>query len=43
HMINISAAMGAQFVAEFTDFVETIKALGPSPLSGETGNTRTGS
>ncbi|MCP4391148.1 MAG: hydrogenase iron-sulfur subunit [Gammaproteobacteria bacterium] len=42
-MINISAAMGAQFVAEFTDFVETIKALGPSPLSGETGNTRTGS
>jgi coenzyme F420-reducing hydrogenase delta subunit len=42
-MINISAAMGAQFVAEFTNFVETIKALGPSPLSGETGNTRTGS
>ncbi len=42
-MINISAAMGAQFVAEFTDFVETIKTLGPSPLSGETGNTRTGS
>ncbi|MCP4998281.1 MAG: hydrogenase iron-sulfur subunit [Hyphomicrobiales bacterium] len=43
HMINISAAMGAQFVAEFTKFVETIKALGPSPLSGETGHTRTGS
>jgi coenzyme F420-reducing hydrogenase delta subunit len=43
HMINISAAMGAQFVTEFTNFVETIKALGPSPLSGETGNTRTGS
>ena len=42
-MINISAAMGAQFVAEFTDFVETIKTLGPSPLSGETGITRTGS
>ncbi len=42
-MINISAAMGAQFVTEFTDFVETIKTLGPSPLSGETGNTRTGS
>ena len=42
-MINISAAMGAQFVAEFTNFVETIKTLGPSPLSGETGITRTGS
>ena len=39
-MINISAAMGAQFVNEVTDFVETIKALGPSPLSGETSNTR---
>ncbi len=39
-MINISAAMGAQFAAEVTDFVETIKALGPSPLSGETSNTR---
>ncbi len=42
-MINISAAMGAQFVTEVTNFVETIKALGPSPLSGETGDTRTGS
>ncbi len=42
-MINISAAMGAQIVTEFTDFVETIKKLGPSPLSGETSNTRTGS
>ncbi len=39
-MITISAAMGAQFVTEVTDFVETIKALGPSPLSGNTGNTR---
>ncbi|MEE8365551.1 MAG: hydrogenase iron-sulfur subunit [Gammaproteobacteria bacterium] len=39
-MINISAAMGAQFVTEVTDFVETIKALGPSPLSGATSNTR---
>ncbi len=43
HMINISAAMGAQFVAEFTSFVETIRELGPSPLSGETGKPRTGS
>ncbi len=42
-MINVSAAMGAQFVAEFTNFVETIKTLGPSPLSGATGITRTGS
>ena len=42
-MINVSAAMGAQFVAEFTNFVDTIKTLGPSPLSGETSNTRAGS
>lgn len=41
-MINISAAMGAQFVAEVSDFVTTIKQLGPSPLSGNTANTRTG-
>ncbi len=42
-MVNISAAMGAQFVVEIANFVETIKELGPSPLSGETSNTRTGS
>jgi len=42
-MINVSAAMGAQFVAEFTNFVDTIKTLGPSPLSSETSNTRAGS
>ena len=42
-MINISAAMGAQFAVEVNNFVETIKKLGPSPLSGNTGNTRTGS
>ena len=42
-MINISAAMGAQFAIEVTNFFETIKALGPSPLSGETSNTRIGS
>jgi len=42
-MINISAAMGAQFVTEVTNFFETIKVLGPSPLSGETSNTRIGS
>ncbi len=34
-MINISAAMGEQFVIEITNFVEAIAALGPSPLSGE--------
>ncbi|MBS1269465.1 MAG: hypothetical protein MAG794_00416 [Gammaproteobacteria bacterium] len=39
-MIHISAAMGAQFVAEVTNFVETIKDLGPSPLSRDTGNAR---
>ena len=42
-MINISAAMGAQFATEVTHFFETIKVLGPSPLSGDTSNTRTGS
>ncbi len=39
-MINISAAMGAQFVTEVTSFVEDIKQLGPCPLSGKTGKTR---
>ena len=39
-MINISAAMGEQFVIEVTNFVEAIEALGPSPLSGEAGNLR---
>jgi len=32
-MINISAAMGAQFAEKVTEFVETIKALGPSPIA----------
>jgi len=35
-MINISAAMGAQFVTEITEFVEAVEALGPSPLSADT-------
>jgi coenzyme F420-reducing hydrogenase delta subunit len=39
-MINISAAMGEQFVVEVTNFVEAIAALGPSPLSGEAGRPR---
>ncbi len=39
-MINVSAAMGAQFAAEVTRFVETLKALGPSPLSGNNRNAR---
>jgi coenzyme F420-reducing hydrogenase delta subunit len=39
-MINISAAMGEQFVIEVTDFVEAIEALGPSRLSGVAGNPR---
>jgi len=34
-MINISAAMGEQFVIEISNFVEAIDALGPSPLSGK--------
>jgi len=33
-MINVSAAMGEQFVTEVTGFVEAIEALGPSPLQG---------
>jgi len=39
-MINISAAMGAQFVIEVTSFVEAIEALGPSPLSAEADKPR---
>ena len=39
-MINVSAAMGEQFVTEVTSFVEAIETLGPSPLSGKTGNSR---
>jgi len=39
-MINISAAMGEQFVIEITNFVEAIEALGPTPLSGVTGKPR---
>jgi len=37
-MINISAAMGEQFVIEITNFVEAIEALGPTPLSGNAGD-----
>lgn len=37
-MINVSAAMGEQFVIEVTDFVEAIETLGPSPLTGKTVN-----
>jgi coenzyme F420-reducing hydrogenase delta subunit len=40
-MINVSAAMGEQFVIEVTNFVEAIEALGPSPLSGEAGKPGT--
>jgi coenzyme F420-reducing hydrogenase delta subunit len=32
-MINVSAAMGAQFAEQVTGFVDTLEALGPSPLS----------
>ncbi len=31
-MINISAAMGAQFAEKVQEFAETIKELGPSPI-----------
>ncbi len=33
-MINISAAMGAQFAERVQEFAETIKELGPSPIAG---------
>ena len=33
-MINISAAMGAQFAELASEHVETVRALGPSPLRG---------
>ena len=39
-MINVSAAMGDQFTIEMTRFSEAMLALGPSPLSGNTGATR---
>jgi len=39
-MINISAAMGEQFAIEITNFVEAIEALGPSPLSVDSGHAR---
>lgn len=34
-MINISAAMGVQFAQLATEHVETVRALGPSPLRRE--------
>jgi len=39
-MINISAAMGEQFVIEMKNFVEAIETLGPTPLSGSAGKLR---
>jgi coenzyme F420-reducing hydrogenase delta subunit len=39
-MINVSAAMGAQFATEVTEFVQAIEALGPSPLSGPASKPR---
>ncbi len=32
-MINISAAMGAQFAEKVQEFAETIKEVGPSPIT----------
>ncbi len=39
-MINVSAAMGAQFAELVTGFVESLEALGPSPLSRTTCRAR---
>ena len=33
-MINVSAAMGAQFAELVSEHVKTVRALGPSPLRG---------
>jgi len=33
----VSSAEAPEFVEEITDFVETLKALGPSPLKSEQG------
>ena len=33
-MVNLSAAMAPTFVASVEAIVETVKALGPSPLKG---------
>jgi len=40
-MINVSAAMGEQFVIEVTNFVEAVESLGPSPLSTVADKSRT--
>ncbi len=32
-MINISAAMGAQFAEKVTEFAESVRELGPSPIA----------
>ncbi len=34
-MINISAAMARPFVDQINDMIETVKKLGPNPLSGK--------
>ena len=40
-MINVSAAMGEQFVIEVTNLVEAVESLGPSPLSTVADKSRT--
>lgn len=34
-MINISAAMARPFVDQINDMIETVKKIGPNPLSGK--------
>lgn len=38
-MINISAAMGAQFARQAAEFVASLRELGPTPLAGGTKKT----
>ena len=40
-MVNVSAAMAAEFVAAVTQMTEDIQALGPNPLRGEAGEGAT--
>jgi coenzyme F420-reducing hydrogenase delta subunit len=36
-MVNISAAMGAQFAQKVSEFTEMIQTIGPNPLANKQG------
>ncbi len=39
-MINVSAAMARPFVDHLNDLIETVKKLGPNPLSGKVNSVK---